>query len=855
MEELNLRSIYTMFWRKKITILVVILISIILGAVYSYNIVKPSYESSTTFMFADALEGFRVIDNKTVQTESKLNSNLVDTYNELIKSKTSLNAVKTNLNIDINYNDLRDDILVERVDKTEVIKITVRNESPELACNIANEIVKVFSIKIHEISNMQNIYVIDKAVPEHIPYNVNHLRDIIIFAVIGIAVSIIILIVNVILDTTVKDSEDVEIELGLKNLNLIPFKKIDGKKKETNELIIHEEPKSHLLEAFNTLRTNIQFSNVNKKESKVLLVTSPFSAEGKSYVASNLAVAFANAGKKVVLIDTNMRNGRIAKIFNLPNELGLSNYLSNLDKNGMEINERVNKYINETAVKNLNVITSGNVPPNPSELLTSNRLPEVIKELTVFYDLVILDAASVLPTTDALILARLASSTLLVTLYNKTKKDEIVKAKKDIQNTGGRVIGTVINKVPMSNFESKNGSKLSFIKKYEIRRKIVKEEKEKKKNDFEGLNFERERKIKERNYRVILLKNKIRDFFKKFKKEETKLLDMSKESKEKYIKEQKRLRQEQIRKEKQEKKEQRKQVAKEIKKEEEKENVKVETEAEEKVEVKAEIKIEEAPVVEEKIVEEVSENIKEDNQLVLESFKMPEPPKIIKDESGIIKLSTENRIDEEIQKIEEKINNVKKEELKQEVKFEETVNSLENEEVKKTRNEVLNEKLEDLKKTFSKFKTEFVDLKDKIKTEYIVKIDEYKVKQEEKRNEMLAYNERKNKDKEERDALRREEMIQAKEIAAIEKQKQDLAREEERKIREAEKELKRKEREEERIKQNQAKLIQKGLREAERENRRKEKAALKKKQKEEARIKEEILEDNLYPKTKYNKDI
>ena len=126
-------------------------------------------------------------------------------------------------------------------------------------------------------------------------------------------------------------------------------------------------------------------------------------------MSANLAVAFAKAGKKVILIDADMRRGRESKIFNIPNELGLSNYLSNLDKNGMEINERVNKYIKETEVKNLNVITSGNIPPNSADLLTSDRLKELLKELGVFYDLIIIDGAPVLPSPDSLILTRLAN--------------------------------------------------------------------------------------------------------------------------------------------------------------------------------------------------------------------------------------------------------------------------------------------------------------------------------------------------------------------------------------------------------------------------------------------------------------
>ena len=133
--------------------------------------------------------------------------------------------------------------------------------------------------------------------------------------------------------------------------------------------------------------------------------------DGKSFVAANLAISYAEVGKKVILIDADMRGGRQGKLFNIPNNLGLSNFLSNLDPNGVEINELVNKFINETAIKNLNLITSGTVPPNSNELLTSTKLVDMIKDLSVFYDVVIIDGTPILTTKDSLILTRVVSST------------------------------------------------------------------------------------------------------------------------------------------------------------------------------------------------------------------------------------------------------------------------------------------------------------------------------------------------------------------------------------------------------------------------------------------------------------
>ena len=147
------------------------------------------------------------------------------------------------------------------------------------------------------------------------------------------------------------------------------------------ELISYKNPKSPISETFKTLRTNIQFMNTKKKLQSIL-ITSTMPGEGKSWVAANLATTFAQAGKKVILIDADMRKGRLYSIFEVSPRPGLSNYLSGIDVGGeIEESEDIYNYIQETDVENLYLIAAGNIPPNPSELLVSEQMINLLDEL------------------------------------------------------------------------------------------------------------------------------------------------------------------------------------------------------------------------------------------------------------------------------------------------------------------------------------------------------------------------------------------------------------------------------------------------------------------------------------------
>lgn len=215
------------------------------------------------------------------------------------------------------------------------------------------------------------------------------------------------------------------------------------------ELIAQRTPKSPIAEVFRTLRTNIQFMN-SKKSLKTLLVTSTMPGEGKSWVAANLAITFAQAGKKVLIIDADMRKGRQHVMFNIENRVGLSNFLSGIDEMGRNENLDILKYVRATEIQNLFLIPAGNVPPNPSELLASETTINMIEKLKEVFDFIIFDGTPSLLVTDALIVARLVDSTVIVTEHNGTKKENLEKVKKDIENVGGNIVGVILNKIPIN---------------------------------------------------------------------------------------------------------------------------------------------------------------------------------------------------------------------------------------------------------------------------------------------------------------------------------------------------------------------------------------------------------------------
>lgn len=201
-------------------------------------------------------------------------------------------------------------------------------------------------------------------------------------------------------------------------------------------LIIEKDPKSIPAEAYRSLRTNIQYTSFDKKIKK-LLVTSSTPGEGKSTTASNLALAIAGEGKKVLLIDCDLRKPSVHKKFNISNQVGVTNFL--LGEVGFEA--AVNNYKNK-----LFIMTAGTIPPNPSEMLSSKNLNNFLQDVSEKFDMVIIDSPPIMAVTDAQILSTKTDGVVLVIEAGKTEKVVALRAKASLEKVNAKILGVVLNK-------------------------------------------------------------------------------------------------------------------------------------------------------------------------------------------------------------------------------------------------------------------------------------------------------------------------------------------------------------------------------------------------------------------------
>ena len=213
------------------------------------------------------------------------------------------------------------------------------------------------------------------------------------------------------------------------------------------EILVNNYPKSSLTEAIKSIKTNLRFSSINNKLKKIL-ITSSIEGEGKSFISANLATTFANSTEKVLLIDCDLRKGRQHELLNIENhmDLGLSNLL--IDE---EWNKNIKKYIQETGINNLSILTRGVIPPNPTSLLESAKLEQIINELEKQYDIIIFDTPPVTGLSDTLILTRLTDAVIIVARARKTPIELLENTAKSLRNVKANIIGVILNRVKKRN--------------------------------------------------------------------------------------------------------------------------------------------------------------------------------------------------------------------------------------------------------------------------------------------------------------------------------------------------------------------------------------------------------------------
>jgi len=431
MEEIDLKELLS-YGLKKIKIFLIILIATIgLGSIYTLFLQKPTYQSYTTIILGSN-------ETKSItQSDVTLNKNLVDTYSEVVKSRRVLEQVNDNLKYGYSYNELASKISVSDIDGTEIIKITVTDATPERAMKIANSTAEHFTEEIKGLYNVNNVNILDHAIENDKPSNAGLLKREIIYTLIGAFLGAGTIFVMFYFDRSVKTAEQVENATKLPILGQI---RKTSRNLDKNELIVKTNPKSNISEDIRTVRTNLQFS-LSSNKAQAILITSSNPQEGKSFTSSNLAVAMAESGKNTLVVDCDLRLGRVHEIFNVTNNAGLSNMLAE---------HKTAKFVDfahKTKIKNLAIITRGTVPPNPSELLDSADMERFIKAVRRHFDYVIFDGAPVNGLSDSLVVAKKVDKTIVVCSTNTTTIDELTKAVKSLGTIDAKIGGVVLNRV------------------------------------------------------------------------------------------------------------------------------------------------------------------------------------------------------------------------------------------------------------------------------------------------------------------------------------------------------------------------------------------------------------------------
>jgi non-specific protein-tyrosine kinase len=483
---------------------------IVLGAIVAGGIAylvnrasTPIYRSTVTLLVNQAANNSLMTDYTSVITSQQL----AKTYGELIRKRPTLEAVIRNLNLNILVERLAGQITVTPVRDTTLITVSVEDPDPKRAADIANELGKVFVAQIDAMQRSrfssseenlsQQLQVLkdqiaatqgqleaakkqSPAQPDEItrlesalvqyqnsysnllksyedlrlaqtrltdsvtiaefaqvpiaPVRPQTFTNTLLAVVVGALLAAGVAFLIEYLDDTVKGPDDIN-ALNLPNLGLIT--RLDSKNPDAR-LVVVSDPRAPAAEAFRALRTNIQFASVDRPL-RVLLVTSAGPSEGKSTIAANLAAALAQAGKRVALVDADLRRPSQHRIFKQSNHSGLTHAL-------IQDKGELNGALRPTAIEDLRIMVSGDLPPNPAELLGSNRVGHVLDELQKQVDVVIVDTPPCLVVTDAVALSKRADGVLLVADAGKTRRSALEQSVKTIQQVGGNVLGVVLNK-------------------------------------------------------------------------------------------------------------------------------------------------------------------------------------------------------------------------------------------------------------------------------------------------------------------------------------------------------------------------------------------------------------------------
>lgn len=358
---------------------------------------------------------------------------LADTYSVVIRSNKVMDAVAERLDVNLPSSYIASTISMGTVNKTGVVRVICTTQDPQLSMDICNAVVDIAPTEIIRVVGAGNVEVVDYAELPLLPNSHQAGKNGMTGALAGFVLACGVLFLLFMLDRSVKNSK--EITDSYPSIPLLSTIPKQGKKDENAFYIISKDSPSQLLASYAKLRMNLSFSMVDK--AKIVVVSSAIPGENKSTVSANLAVAYAMDGKRVLLIDADLRKPRQAKQFELKDvKKGLTDML-------LEGMERFD-YIQRDVRPNLDVLTAGTLPPNPAELLNSREMRSLLAHFEYVYDIIFLDTPPINVVTDSLLFSDMNVGMLFVVRSNYSDHREIKKALNAAEYTNMKMLGSVM---------------------------------------------------------------------------------------------------------------------------------------------------------------------------------------------------------------------------------------------------------------------------------------------------------------------------------------------------------------------------------------------------------------------------
>ena len=455
-----------LYWRLILQNRILIALCVFFGLVVSVAFTltaTPMYESKSQVFVSTPVTS---LDIAALATGSSFSQQRVKSYAQIVNSPLTLSAVIEELGLDISAEDLSKRVSASAPLDTVLISIGVIDAIPSRAADIANEIAKQFMIVASDLE-MRNtdldtpvkISTVRLAAPADAPFTPRKKINYLLGIVFGFTLGLSLAGIRKVLDLTIKNEDDLN---GIPLLAAIGF---DGAALE-KPLITQLGRYAARTESFRTLRTNIKYI-IPTVPAKVIAVSSSLPGEGKTTTAINLAISMAQGGHRVLLVEGDMRRPKICNYLNIPNpDLGLSTILSEKKRVSMS---RVKAATQRVEGTRLDLITSGKVPSNPSELLGSSKMSELLKLLRGIYDYIVFDSTPLLPVTDAAVIASQVDGVILVVHAGKTKKPQFKGCSAAVESVGGRILGVVLNKIPEQSNGYNYGYKYAYSPGYGIK--------------------------------------------------------------------------------------------------------------------------------------------------------------------------------------------------------------------------------------------------------------------------------------------------------------------------------------------------------------------------------------------------